>query len=146
MDVLPRLTEKAVEYISQRAGQAKQGRPFFLYLPLNAPHTPTLPTPEWQGKSGLNAYGDFVMQTDATVGRVLEALDQHGLTDNTLVFFTSDNGCSPHGRFRGAGPARPSSQLPLPRPQSGHLRRRPSHSVPGPLARQGQGRFELATS
>jgi len=92
IDVLPRLTEKAVEYIGQRAADAKAGRPFFLYLPLNAPHTPTLPTPQWQGKSGLNAYGDFVMQTDATVGRVLDALDQHGLTDSTLVIFTSDNG------------------------------------------------------
>lgn len=99
MDVLPRLTEKAVEYIGQRSAEAKQGRPFFLYLPLNAPHTPTLPTPEWQGKSGLNAYGDFVMQTDATVGRVLDALHQQGLTDNTLVFFTSDNGCSPMADF-----------------------------------------------
>ncbi|HPM81453.1 MAG TPA: arylsulfatase [Candidatus Anammoximicrobium sp.] len=99
IDVLPRLTEKAVEYIGQRAADAKAGRPFFLYLPLNAPHTPTLPTPQWQGKSGLNAYGDFVMQTDATVGRVLDALDQHGLTDTTLVVFTSDNGCSPQADF-----------------------------------------------
>lgn len=99
IDVLPRLTEKAVEYISQRAEQAKQGRPFFLYLPLNSPHTPTLPSPEWQGKSRLNAYGDFVMQTDATVGRVLEALDRHALADNTLVFFSSDNGCSPQADF-----------------------------------------------
>lgn len=99
MDVLPRLTDKAVEYIGQRSAEAKQGRPFFLYLPLNAPHTPTLPAPEWQGKSGLNAYGDFVLQTDATVGRVLDALDRHGLTDNTLVIVTSDNGCSPMADF-----------------------------------------------
>lgn len=99
IDVLPRLTEKAVEYIGRRAADAKAGRPFFLYLPLNAPHTPTLPAPPWQGQSGLNAYGDFVMQTDATVGRVLDALDQHGLTDHTLVVFTSDNGCSPQADF-----------------------------------------------
>ncbi len=103
VDVLPRLTEKAVEYLSQRAASARQGQPFFLYLPLNSPHTPTLPAPSWQGKSGLNAYGDFVLQTDASVGRVLETLDQHGLTDNTLVIFTSDNGCSPQADFAALG-------------------------------------------
>jgi len=92
VDVLPTLTRKAEEYLAQRA--AAQG-PFFLYLALTSPHTPIVPTKEWQGKSGLNAYGDFVMQTDATVGRVLDALEKNGLTTNTLVFFASDNGCSP---------------------------------------------------
>lgn len=98
-DVLPTLTQKAVEYIGSRADDAKAGRPFFLYLPLNAPHTPIVPTKAWQGKSGLNPYADYVMQTDATLGEVLEALDDHALADNTLVFFTSDNGCSPTARF-----------------------------------------------
>ena len=51
---------------------------------------------EWKGKSKLNSYADFVMQTDAVVGRVLEALDQAGATRNTLVLFTSDNGCAPY--------------------------------------------------
>jgi arylsulfatase A-like enzyme len=95
IDVLPKFTEKAVEFINQRAADANQGKPFFLYLPLASPHTPILPTPEWQGKSGLNAYADFVMQTDAALGTVLAALDRAKLTDNTLVVFTSDNGCSP---------------------------------------------------
>lgn len=99
MNVLPALTRKAVEYIGRRAADAKSGKPFFLYLPLNAPHTPILPTPEWQGKSGLNPYADFVMQTDATLGAVLDALDQHKLAENTLVIFTSDNGCSPQAKF-----------------------------------------------
>lgn len=99
MDVLPTLTSKAVQYIGQRAADAKAGKPFFLYLPLNAPHTPILPTPEWQGKSGLNPYADFVMQTDATLGAVLDALDKHGVADNTLVIFTSDNGCSPQAKY-----------------------------------------------
>jgi arylsulfatase A-like enzyme len=99
VDVLPKLTAKAVEYVAQRTAEAKRGRPFFLYLPLNSPHTPIVPTPPWQGRSGLNAYGDFVMQTDDTVGRVLAALDQHGVADNTLVFFTSDNGCSPAAKI-----------------------------------------------
>jgi arylsulfatase A-like enzyme len=99
MDVLPVLTEKAVDYIARRAADAKRGNPFFLYLPLASPHTPILPTREWQGKSGLNAYADFVMQTDATVGAVLDVLDRQGLTDNTLVILTSDNGCSPQADY-----------------------------------------------
>jgi arylsulfatase A-like enzyme len=99
MDVLPTLTRKAVDYIGQRAVDAKARKPFFLYFPLNAPHTPILPTKEWQGKSGLNPYGDFVMQTDATLGAIMNALDQHGLAGNTLLIFTSDNGCSPEAKF-----------------------------------------------
>lgn len=96
IEVLPRLTEKATEYIDQ---QAKEDKPFFLYMPLPAPHTPIVPTPEFQGKSGLNPYADFVIQTDHTVGEVLKALDRNNLTDNTLVIFTSDNGCSPEANF-----------------------------------------------
>ena len=93
--MLPRLGQRAVSYIADHAAAAKAGQPFFLYLPLTSPHTPILPTPEWQGKSGLGIYGDFVMQTDAVVAEVLAALEKHGLADNTLVVFTSDNGCSP---------------------------------------------------
>ena len=91
-DVLPILARKASEYIKTRS---KEQTPFFLYLPLTSPHTPILPTKEWQGKSGLGAYGDFVMETDWAVGEVLAALDKAGVADNTLVVFTSDNGCSP---------------------------------------------------
>src|SRR6185436_16499750 len=67
--------------------------------PLASPHTPILPTAKWQGKSGLNPYADFVMQTDSAVGAVLDALDRHELTNNTIVIFTSDNGCSPQAKF-----------------------------------------------
>lgn len=98
-DVLPDLTARAVAYIDQRAADAKAGKPFFLYMPLASPHTPVAPTEQWQGKSGLNAYADFVMQTDHSVGQVMAALHRHGLTGNTLVIFTSDNGCSPQADF-----------------------------------------------
>ena len=91
-DVLPTLARKAAEYITTRS---KEPSPFFLYLPLASPHTPILPTKEWQGKSGLSAYGDFVMETDGAVGEVLAALDKAGIANNTLIMFTSDNGCSP---------------------------------------------------
>ncbi len=92
VDALPMLTRKAVEYVGGRAAEKK---PFFLYLALTAPHTPIVPTRDWEGKSGLNDYGDFVMQTDWSVGQVLQALDKNRLAENTLVIFTSDNGCSP---------------------------------------------------
>ena len=101
-DVLPTLTRKAVDYVRQQAGRRKANqidRPFFLYLPLASPHTPILPTKEWLGKSGLNPYADFVMQTDWSIGQVLATLDQTGFADNTLVIVTSDNGCSPSAKF-----------------------------------------------
>jgi arylsulfatase A-like enzyme len=99
LDVLPTLTSKAVEYIGRCAADARAGRPLFLYLPLASPHTPIAPKETWQGKSALNPYADFVMATDAAVGEVLDALASHGLAENTLVVFTSDNGCSPMANF-----------------------------------------------
>lgn len=98
-DVLPAITRKAVEYIGSRAGDAKNGKPFFLYMPLNSPHTPIAPSVQWRGKSGLNAYADFVMETDWSVGEVLEALDAGGVAKDTLVVVTSDNGCSPSAKI-----------------------------------------------
>jgi len=91
VNMLPRLTEKSVAYIDSRAGKEE---PFFLYVPLGSPHTPIVPSDEWKGKSGLGEYGDFVMQTDNVVGEISKALERNGFTENTLVIFTSDNGCS----------------------------------------------------
>ncbi len=90
-NILPTLDERAVAFINDAA---KKPEPFLLYLPLTSPHTPLSPVDEWKGKSGLNTYADFVMQTDATVGRVLDALEKSGEAGNTLVIFTSDNGCA----------------------------------------------------
>lgn len=86
--VLPALTEKAVSFIEKQSS----GKPFLLYLPLTAPHTPWMPTAEFRGKSGADYYGDFVVQVDAAVGRVLQALDRANVSGNTLIIFTSDNG------------------------------------------------------
>jgi arylsulfatase A len=97
IDVLPALMSKAIARINDFAKDAREGKPFFLYLPLASPHTPVLPTKEWQGKSGLGDYGDFVLQTDAAIGDLLALLDKQGLTDNTLVIVTSDNGFAPPG-------------------------------------------------
>ncbi len=99
-NVLPDLTAKAITYIKERAEDAKKGQPFFLYLPYASPHTPILPMSDWQGKSGLNAYGDFVMQNDDCVGQLLATLDELGLAENTMVVFTSDNGCSPQAQYQ----------------------------------------------
>jgi len=92
--ILPALGDRACEVIAK---QARVKKPFLLYLPLTAPHTPIAVAKEWQGKSSLkHPYADFVMQTDAVVGRVLEAIKAAGIEDNTLVVFTSDNGCAPY--------------------------------------------------
>lgn len=88
--LLPTWAQKADDFL---AGCAAQGNPFFLYLPLTSPHTPISPNAAWRGASGLNSpYADFVMETDAVVGSVLNSLEAHGLSDDTLVIFTSDNG------------------------------------------------------
>lgn len=89
VDILPELTRRAVAYVERAA---KNPQPFFLYLPLTSPHYPVVPSPEFKGKSGAGDYGDFVMQTDWTVGQVLAALERTGAAANTLVIFTSDNG------------------------------------------------------
>ncbi|MGJ8641993.1 MAG: sulfatase family protein [Luteolibacter sp.] len=92
INMLPRITRKAVEYIATRATEKET--PFFLYVPYGSPHSPIVPTEEWQGKSGLNKHADFVMQTDDGVGQIMAALDKNGLTENTLIIFSSDNGTS----------------------------------------------------
>lgn len=87
-DVLPRIEREALEFLD---GQSED-RPFFLYLPLTSPHTPWVPSPDFEGKSKVGHYGDFTMQTDRVVGSVLEALDRRGLAKNTIVVLASDNG------------------------------------------------------
>ncbi len=97
--VLPELTRQAVRFVERSAADARSGKPFFLYLPLNSPHTPVAPSKEWQGRSALGHYGDFVMQTDDTLGQVLAVLEREKIRRDTLVVLTSDNGCSPQADF-----------------------------------------------
>lgn len=91
IDMLGRLAKRSREYISE---QAKTKQPFFLYLPLSSPHTPIVPSAAWQGKSGISAHADLVMETDWVVGEVMDALEKAGATKNTIVIFTADNGTS----------------------------------------------------
>ena len=97
VDVLPHVTDKSVQYINERA---QTNESFFLYFALPAPHTPILPTTEFMGKSNTNFYGDFVLQVDDVVGRIMEAVDKNGIRENTIVIFTTDNGCSPRANFK----------------------------------------------
>jgi arylsulfatase A-like enzyme len=90
-DVLPRFTDEAVAVIQDHA-KADTDEPLMLYLAYPAPHTPWLPSAEFQGRSEAGMYGDFVVMVDAMIGRVLAALDAAHMTDETLVIFSSDNG------------------------------------------------------
>lgn len=86
-------TERAVRFVREHREQ-----PFFLYLPHSAVHFPHYPSPEFVGKSKSTLLADWIMEMDASVGRVLDAVRDAGLADDTLVVFTSDNGGSiPHG-------------------------------------------------
>lgn len=88
-DVLPHLNQKVLELIEEHAHE-----PFFLYYPTPAVHGPLLPLPEFEGKSGLNLYADVVLQLDDMMGQLTEKLKSLGIWENTIVIFTSDNGCS----------------------------------------------------
>jgi arylsulfatase A-like enzyme len=90
-DVLPRFTAEAVTVIEEHV-KTRPTQPFFLYFAPTAPHTPWLPSPEFQGRSQAGRYGDFAMMVDAMIGRLLRALDDTRQAANTLVIFTSDNG------------------------------------------------------
>ncbi|MZQ81443.1 sulfatase-like hydrolase/transferase [Paenibacillus sp. 5J-6] len=92
--VLPELTAKTLEWIEQYKDE-----PFFIYFPLPAPHTPILPSEAFAGQSGTNAYGDFVLMCDDVVGQIMNKLDDLHLSENTIVIYTSDNGCSPKANY-----------------------------------------------
>lgn len=86
---IPTTTKKGVEYIKQ---QAKTEEPFFLYFAYPSPHAPIIPNDEFDGKSQAGPYGDFVYETDDSIGQLLKALEESGQADNTLVIFSADNG------------------------------------------------------
>jgi arylsulfatase A len=87
--VLPTITKRGVDYIRGRKGNEQ---PFFLYFSLPSPHAPIVPNDEFDQKSQAGAYGDFVHQTDDVCGQLLTALEEAGLSENTIVIFSADNG------------------------------------------------------
>lgn len=89
-ELVSRYTEEALKFIrSQKSG------PFFLYLAHNSVHFPLYPGEAFRGKSKNGLYGDWVEETDWSVGKVLDVLRELGLEKRTLVLFTSDNGGTP---------------------------------------------------
>lgn len=90
-DVLPRFTDESIKVIETHSSES-QDQPLFLYVAYPAPHTPWLPTEEFEGVSGAGMYGDFMTTVDAEVGRILSSLARENMSDETLVVFTSDNG------------------------------------------------------
>ena len=90
------LTEKAIDFMKR---QSKSGKPFFLYLPYTATHYPTRPHPDFVGKTGNGNWADLLLQIDTYNGRLLDAIDELGIRDNTIYIFTADNGpeAPPHG-------------------------------------------------
>ena len=101
-DCLSNQLRRSVQYIESRKGKEQ---PFFLYMPLTAPHTPILPSEEFQGKTVIGPYGDFVTMIDHLVGEIVSALRRSNLLDDTIIVFTSDNG--------GAKAARPQDMIAL---------------------------------
>jgi arylsulfatase A-like enzyme len=113
--MIPEFTKRARDYIHAQAGSDK---PFFLYFPLTSPHSPVVPNAQFKRTSGAGNYGDFVCEVDWVVGEVMEALEQSGQRENSLVIFTSDNGpelqmADDEGAYRRAHDRRHYSMGPL---------------------------------
>jgi arylsulfatase A-like enzyme len=83
------LVERGVDFIKR---EKAAGKPFFLYLPISRTHFPNLPSKRFEGQSRIGQFGDSLMEGDAIVGRMLDALKELGLEDDTIVVFASDNG------------------------------------------------------
>jgi len=94
-EVLSTFCKEAGSFIQDQASiqiQGKQSKPFFLFVALTAPHTPTSPETEFKGKSRIGIYGDFVMNADACIGRIRKQLSDAGVAENTVVMVASDHG------------------------------------------------------
>jgi len=83
------MTDRAISFMKQQA-QAK--KPFFVYLPYTATHFPTLPHPDFVGKSGNGPWADLLMQIDSYTGELLDTINALGISENTIFIFTADNG------------------------------------------------------
>ncbi len=89
-ECLTRFTDKSIEWIAGHT--QKSDEPFFLYLPYTSPHKPVIPLPEFRGQGEAGAYGEFMIETDHHIGRLMAYLDEAGLADDTMIIFSSDNG------------------------------------------------------
>jgi arylsulfatase len=83
------LTDRAKEFMEE---SVKSDKPFFVYLPYTATHFPTMPHPDFKGKSGNGPWADLMMQLDSYLGELQDKINDLGVTDNTIFIFTADNG------------------------------------------------------
>jgi arylsulfatase len=83
------ITNRAVDFIKRNAST---GKPFFAYVSFSLVHMPTLPNPDFAGRTGNGDWADCLAEMDYRTGQILDAIKQAGIEDNTLVIFTSDNG------------------------------------------------------
>ena len=83
------ITRRSIDFMQR---QVKAGKPFYAYLSFSQPHMPTLPHPEFAGKTGNGDWADCLAEMDHRTGQILDAIKELGIEDNTLVIFTSDNG------------------------------------------------------
>ncbi len=83
------LTDRAKDFMTRKAAE---DTPFFVYLPYTSTHFPTMPHPDFVGKSGKGPWGDLLMQIDSYVGELVDTVDELGIADNAIVIFTADNG------------------------------------------------------
>lgn len=90
-EVLSRITEKTVGWIDNWT-KAKSGKPYFLYVPFTAPHTPVVPRDKFKDITGVGSYGAFVAEVDWSAQQILDAVKRSGAEQNTLVIMCSDNG------------------------------------------------------
>jgi arylsulfatase A-like enzyme len=96
--LVPTLSKKACDFV-EMATRTQPDQPFFLYYAMTTPHNPIVPAREFVGTSRAGTYGDFVVELDHHVGRLLRKITELGIEKNTIVIFTSDNG--PVDRTRG---------------------------------------------
>ena len=83
------LVRRSVDFMKR---SVEANKPFFTFLPFTQPHMPTLPHPDFDGKTGEGFYADVIAEIDHRAGQVLDAIDDLGVRDNTIVIWTSDNG------------------------------------------------------
>lgn len=91
-DMADVFTRKAVSFIEANRPRSGQAKPFFLYFATHDIHVPRMPNARFVGKSGMGPRGDALLEFDYSVGEILKTLDRLGLTKNTLVLLSSDNG------------------------------------------------------
>ena len=100
------ITTRAVDFIKRNASA---GKPFYAYVSFSLVHMPTLPNPEFAGRTGNGDWADCLAEMDYRTGQILDAIKEAGVEDNTLVIFTSDNGPEATDPWQGAnGPWRGS--------------------------------------